>query len=263
MGTSVTPDSDTLAFYEQAAPAYQAIRSRPIQVYTHDWEAELLQKHVGGCRSVLDLGCGEGRTTRLLGTMVDGTVVGSDFSSGMVRVAQSLPATANVRYQVNDAQAMSFPDGSFDAVVAITTLNYVPDVSLALREVRRVLKPGGKFVCSVINSKESARFARALYLAPLYAMRWLGIGANVGFRRYYSRREVLDAASPSFRLVHYQGMRFLPDWIPEAPFNLLRPFFPFTRVLLNGLEPIDRALCARPPFAAHARFHFCVFEAAP
>jgi ubiquinone/menaquinone biosynthesis C-methylase UbiE len=72
----------------------------------------------------------------------------SDISPGMVaaakRTAQSLGF--DVGGQVADAESLPYDDATFDLVVGHAVLHHVPDVELALREVVRVLRPGGRFV---------------------------------------------------------------------------------------------------------------------
>ena len=77
----------------------------------------------------------------------------SDLSPGMVqKTRQALePGWRPFRFKVIDAQAIPFDDGSLDGVVANHMLYHVPDRDRALSEVRRVLKPGGRFYTSTIG----------------------------------------------------------------------------------------------------------------
>ena len=69
-----------------------------------------------------------------------------DFSEGMLEAARGNTShLPNVSFRQVDAQDIPFPDGSFDAVIANMMLYHVPDISKALREIRRVLRPGGTF----------------------------------------------------------------------------------------------------------------------
>jgi ubiquinone/menaquinone biosynthesis C-methylase UbiE len=70
----------------------------------------------------------------------------SDFSPGMVAEEQHnlRDVAGNFRYEVIDAQSIPYDDVTFDAVIANHMLYHVPDISKALREIRRVLKPDGK-----------------------------------------------------------------------------------------------------------------------
>ena len=62
---------------------------------------------------------------------------------------QILPGVSYSEYPDEDIQALSYPDGAFDLVVTSDTLEHVPDPALALRETRRVLRPGGRHIFTV------------------------------------------------------------------------------------------------------------------
>jgi SAM-dependent methyltransferase len=98
---------------------------------------------------VLEVGCGTGFfTLNLMLAGVIGEAHVTDISPGMVDVAvrnaRSLGLTVEGR--VADAETLPYDDASFDLVVGHAVLHHIPDVGLALREVLRVLKPGGRFV---------------------------------------------------------------------------------------------------------------------
>jgi ubiquinone/menaquinone biosynthesis C-methylase UbiE len=71
------------------------------------------------------------------------TVTATDFSEKMIAAAQRKPAPANVTFSVENAMALSFADGSFNAAVVSNALHIMPDPAAALSEIRRVLKPHG------------------------------------------------------------------------------------------------------------------------
>lgn len=95
---------------------------------------------------VLDVCCGHGDlTAALAGTGAE--VTGLDFSPAMLARARDRAPSA--RLVEGDAQALPFEDGSFDAVTCAFGLMHVPDQDRALREMRRVLRPGGTAVLAV------------------------------------------------------------------------------------------------------------------
>jgi ubiquinone/menaquinone biosynthesis C-methylase UbiE len=101
--------------------------------------------------TILDIGCGAGFAVRKLAAMAcDGKVVGLDFSSTSVAVARDtnaqLIAAGRVNIEQGSVAALPFPDCTFDVVTAMETHYYWPDLPANVREVRRVLKPGGSFV---------------------------------------------------------------------------------------------------------------------
>lgn len=96
--------------------------------------------------AVLELGCGTGSMWKGATLPERCRLTLTDFSTGMLAEARLNTAhLSGTDYRQVDAQDIPFPDGSFDAVIANMMLYHVPDISRALREMRRVLKPGGVF----------------------------------------------------------------------------------------------------------------------
>jgi len=105
---------------------------------------------------ILELGCGAGNLwVENLDRVSSGwKIVLSDLSTGMVRQARhNLAASQNLHFANVDAQAIPFNQETFDVVVANHMLYHVPDKSKALSEIRRVLKPEGRFYASTIGSQ--------------------------------------------------------------------------------------------------------------
>lgn len=101
---------------------------------------------------VLDVACGTGIVSRLAAERVGhtGTVAGLDLNPGMLAVAQSAtPPELQIEWHEASAEAMPFPDASFDAVLCQMGLQFVPDKQAALREMRRVLAPGGRLILNL------------------------------------------------------------------------------------------------------------------
>jgi SAM-dependent methyltransferase len=102
-------------------------------------------------KRILDLGCGEGRFSRILAQQ-GASLTGVDLSSRMIDLAREAEAKEplGVDYHVADAADVSFlPDSSFDIVLAYLSLFDVPDYESAIREAGRILVPSGRFVFSV------------------------------------------------------------------------------------------------------------------
>jgi len=100
--------------------------------------------------AVLDVGSGTGNLSVAI-RKVDpsGKIEGIDLSPPFVDYATKQHADATMHFQVGDAQKLPFPDASFDAALSLLVLNFVPDPALALREMRRVTKPGGTLAADV------------------------------------------------------------------------------------------------------------------
>jgi len=97
-----------------------------------------------GCEAVLDVGCGEGQIARLATYVGASTVVGIDPTWAQLSVAQQRGGPP--AYCRGVADALPFPSGSFDAVVACLVFEHIEAVDEALAEVGRVLRPGGRFL---------------------------------------------------------------------------------------------------------------------
>jgi ubiquinone/menaquinone biosynthesis C-methylase UbiE len=96
---------------------------------------------------VLDVACGTGVVARLGAERVGpgGTVAALDLNPAMVSVARSIPSTgAAVRWYETSAESIPLPDDMFDVVLCQLGLQFMADKSAALREMRRVLAPGGR-----------------------------------------------------------------------------------------------------------------------
>jgi SAM-dependent methyltransferase len=105
---------------------------------------------------VLDLACGTGVVARLAAAKVGpaGHVTGLDINAGMLAVARSLPppSGASVTWVEGSAMATNLPDASFEVVLCQQGLQFFPDKSAALGEVRRILVPNGRVLFSVWKS---------------------------------------------------------------------------------------------------------------
>ncbi|NIX00730.1 MAG: methyltransferase domain-containing protein, partial [Phycisphaerae bacterium] len=96
---------------------------------------------------VLDVACGTGVVTGMASELVGdgGVVAGLDVNPGMLAVARATtPSDATIEWHEASAEAMPFPDGSFDAVLCQMGIQFIPDKDAALSEMRRVLAPGGR-----------------------------------------------------------------------------------------------------------------------
>ena len=98
-------------------------------------------------QAILDIGCGGGHLVKRFGLTLGGggRAVGLDISEDQLNNARNLCADVTAtELVVGDATDLHFPDDSFDAISSIQTLEYITDIELALKEIKRVIKPGGK-----------------------------------------------------------------------------------------------------------------------
>ena len=188
--TSTDPTPNPHATAEQVEAARHD--SKLAQVLYHDWEAESYddkwsisydKRCVDYARDLFDatvptkelrdlpyghaleLGCGSGFFLLNLiqaGVARRGSV--TDLSPGMVKVATRNGENLglDIDGRVADAEGIPYDDDTFDLVVGHAVLHHIPDVELSLREVIRVLKPGGRFVFAGEPTTVGNGYARAL-----------------------------------------------------------------------------------------------------
>ncbi|WP_375497312.1 demethylmenaquinone methyltransferase [uncultured Jatrophihabitans sp.] len=140
---------------------------------------------------VLDLAAGTGVSTAEL-TRGGADAVACDFSLGMLRAGRSSRRRRTLPFVAGDATRLPFADGSFDAVTISFGLRNVSDVPAALRDMARVVRPGGRLVVCEF-SRPTWRPFRVLYLN--YLMRALPAVA----RRVSSNAEAYVYLAESIR----------------------------------------------------------------
>lgn len=160
----------------------------------------------------LDVGCGTGWAVAELRARGASFAVGTDLSPRMLRRAARDDRAAFVQAS---AGALPFCDASFTAILSVEALYYTKDLGKALREVRRVLAPGGRFVCVVDLYRESPAcdaWVRELAVPVhvLSATEWTDALRDAGFenashRFIRDRRGILSEAE-------FQPGPWFPDY---------------------------------------------------
>lgn len=165
---------------------------------------------VRGCKRILDAGCGNGRYTRFLLKQADpdALITGFDYSLGMLGRARDRLHSRRPTQAAADLTRLPYADASFDAIVCGWVLEHLPDPRPGLRELARVLRPGGKLLllatedtltgamcsrlwhCRTYNraalrqvaAECGLRWERELWFSPLHRLLGLG-GIIVELRR--------------------------------------------------------------------------------
>jgi MPBQ/MSBQ methyltransferase len=119
--------------------------------------------------TVLDVGCGIGGSSRILGRDYGFAVTGITISPQQVQRAQELTPKElnNVQFRVDDAMALSYPDASFDVVWSIEAGPHMPDKAVFAKELMRVLKPGGMLVVADWNQRDDRQIPLNLWEKPI------------------------------------------------------------------------------------------------
>lgn len=117
----------------------------------------------------LDIGSGTGSLAFAIAERKDRVhVVGIDPSQQYVAYANSRNRFPDrVRFQVGDAQQLSFPDAAFETGLSLLVFNFIPDPGKALREVRRVTKGGGRISAAVWDYSAGMRMLRVFWDAAV------------------------------------------------------------------------------------------------
>ncbi len=183
----------------------------PTVLRSHSWRtaensAGYLLAHIAAGQRILDVGCGPGTITLDLAERVgSGQVVGIDNAADVIATAESNRVErglGNVAFAVGDVYALDFDDDSFGIVHAHQVLQHLSDPVAALREMRRVCRPGGLVA---IRDSDYAGFV----WAPLDQRldRWMALYHDLA----HGNRAEPDAG------------RFLLHWAQAAGFSDIQP----------------------------------------
>jgi ubiquinone/menaquinone biosynthesis C-methylase UbiE len=117
---------------------------------------EDLLRDFAGARRVLDAGCGPGQFTILIAERLpQAEVWGIDLAPTMIELArghaEASPAAARLHFELADVANLPFPDGHFDRVASSGSIKHWPDPVAGLRELHRVLAPGGRAFIGEMN----------------------------------------------------------------------------------------------------------------
>ncbi len=181
----------------------------------------------------LDLGCAEGYYVLGLAERGAQSVVGIDVNARLVERANELDHPDNVRFVVADGDRLPFDDDSFDGVLLNEVLEHVADDALTMREIARVLRPGGVLALFSPNrwfpfEGHGARWSdtRVLMRRPVPLMPWLPQRLTSRFataRNYWPHelsRLVLDAdleiVTRSWALAQFAQYPWLPERAAES-----------------------------------------------
>ena len=155
----------------------------------------------------------------------------TDLSTGMLETARKNTEHLHADYSVCDAMAIPYDNNSFDVVIANMMLYHVPDIDLALREIRRVWKPDGRFFAATFGEHGTVEAVLDMLRLPCtFNHRFTLQNGSAQLARYFSdirlmrRDDALDIPHLPDLIAYLrsmQGMTVLAD-IPDE--NLLSVF---------------------------------------
>ena len=147
----------------------------PASLHLAQWHEDALAvaPPVAG-QKVLEVGCGVGDFATHLARQ-GAVMTAVDFSPAAIELAQARMAAnlVQISFSTADAQSLPFADATFDVVFSCECLEHIPDPPQALREMARVLRPGGRLVLTTEN------YSNAMILAWLMSW-WRGEPFNSG-----------------------------------------------------------------------------------
>ncbi len=187
-----------MMFYSALIPALAALRPDMLftRLYRLPWYGGMLEdwaRDIGieARHDVLELGCGTGNLLRAM-TAWGANVVGVDRSPAMVRAAQRAHGRSPGPYLRADANALPFAAARFDRVVAASLINVVTDPESVLREVRRVLRRGGRLGLLFPTAEMSA--PRAISCARSRGLRGFSAAALLTWARRAPKSDPQEVA---------------------------------------------------------------------
>lgn len=207
---------------------------------------------VEGAR-VLDLGCDIGVIAQAVAGKAD-QVLAIDIRPETIEIARGFFVAANVEYRLGDLFELGLSDSSFDCVLFLETVEHAEDPVTFLREIHRLLRPGGVLILSTPNALSYYELLRQL------VRWWPSFRSDAGIRRLAAKvgSEAVGTGTEEdhlyawtwetlYRLVWRCGFRYddhrrVGFWAPSLPWGSRR-FWPLGRNELTFLRPLVGPFC--------------------
>lgn len=235
------PASIAQFFDEMAVERNAIIGSHPVIDYEQRVRSRTVLRLLDAQReeAILDIGCGNARD--ILPMLRAGArIVGIDLSEGMIQQARQELAAAgcpDVELEVGDTIHLRFQAHSFDKVLCSEVIEHIPEASTALREIHKVLKPGGRLILSTPNRSSWYGFDRYVI------WRLLGRQWNHPFDNWRNLRELHSLLEASgFRVTSSRTVCYVPGFV-------LTYFLPryLQRAVVRGVRAVDRLVSRLAP----------------
>ena len=216
--------ADARQFFVGLAGGWAArYQNDPAMAARLDRFAGVLEQRVGKGEAVLDFGCGAGVIARYLAAR-GFRLSGCDVSSEMIDLARQNANSTGIQWAVCDNGPLPYPDQAFAAVIGSSVLEYVVDLAGSIRDLRRVLKPGGWLLVTVPDTRDAHRRREALMRAVL-ALPLIGhiLGASRWAEGAAYLRLSRNRMSPQgwIRVLEGAGFQVAPIQTCEGPLTML------------------------------------------
>lgn len=166
---------------------------------------QLTRSHIRPGHDVLDVGCANGLHMRVLAPLCR-AVTGVDINERMLALARarlSAEGLGNARVEAASASSLPFPDHSFDLAYSFSTLLLVPNLTGALAEMARVLRPGGTAVVDLTGRRN---------LAQVYWRRWYRAQGHFGLHALTHRGAVRLLRDVGLEVVEAHALGLSDQW---------------------------------------------------
>jgi len=208
----MTADSHR-SFWDDVGSHFPSLKGAPSTAYYFDCERQLFEQFFPDLagRSVFKTDLwDEAKNSEILrwAAAERAHPVGIDISTDVVRESAEILAVHRPRFAVADIRAVPFRTDCFDLVYSMGTIEHFPETELAVAEIFRVLKPGGRAIIGVPNRLDP--FLRPVMVALLSALGLYAYGMEKSYTMGALRR-MLEAAG--FRVVGRSGILFMPGWL--------------------------------------------------
>ncbi|MCC7104057.1 MAG: methyltransferase domain-containing protein [Chloroflexi bacterium] len=247
-----------ISFWDDVGERFPSLKGAPSTRYYLECERLLLQTYfpplAGRTLFKTDL-WDEAKNTEILRWSADQGAVpfGIDLAPDVVREARRVLCAHRARLAIADVRAIPFADASFDLVYSMGTIEHFPDYSVAVREIFRVLKPGGTAIVGVPNKYDP--FLRPLMVHLLNAAHSYGYGMEKSFTPTELRR-LLESAG--FRVRAMSGVLFMPGWLRMADLLFHTRVPPLARLTSILIQPFAWLYQHAPVVRRHGYLLACV-----
>jgi demethylmenaquinone methyltransferase/2-methoxy-6-polyprenyl-1,4-benzoquinol methylase len=201
--------------FEVIAPRYDFFTGFFSYGMDRGWKRKLIEAlALQGHEHTLDLACGTGDITFAAATHLPrGQAVGLDITHGMLVLAERRRREVeaqNVRFVEGDIMELPYADASFDCVTGGYALRNVPEVGWALKEIKRVLKPGGRFFSLDFGHPQNRlyRWSYLNYLVVAGSLVGLALHGDADMYRYIPES-----------LKRYPGQRGVAELMRQVGFS--------------------------------------------
>ncbi len=167
---------------------------------------------------VLDMGCGEGYGSATLAQKAR-QVVGTDRSEEVIAYAAKKYPLKNLEFRCMPGEKQDFPDGSLDVVVCLELIEHVEDYAAVMKEMHRVLQPGGTLILSTPN-KEVTSPGRKKPIHDFHVHEFTIPELRDLCRKYFAEVELFSQENP------FEKSHRVVQWLMALDFLRVRKLFP-------------------------------------